>query len=109
MTFFIVTMTFLGLVSAFLLVFYSRRMRRHFVTNRIAMGQVIVQTNTVTNKWLYFCMYSQDVVAIFILVVGTCFVVTAWKCSSEYGVLYIISLLYETVAITRLLMTYVHF
>ena len=96
MTTLIVTMTFLGLISAFILVFYSRRMRHHYVTNRIALGQFELQTNTVTNKWLYCCMYSQDAVAIFVLIVGTCFLVTAWKCSVGYGLLYIISLLYET-------------
>ena len=109
MAFLIVANAILCLIMAGIMFYYKLRMPDEYSIWRIALGRVQMMTRTTSSKWLFCCVYAQDLVSALIILIGWPLVKAAWECDEGYEMFYIITLLYENVAIFRILVTIFHF
>ena len=109
MTFLVVVNGILCLTMTGLLAYYRARMPDEYYIWRVALGRLQVMTRTTSSRWLFYCVYAQDAVSALIIVVGWPLAKAARQCDAGYQMFYVITLIYETLSIVRLLVALFHF
>ena len=62
--------TILCLGMTAMLYFYQVRRRPDLYIWKVALGRFYLITRTTSNKWIFYCVYAQDIVSILICLFG---------------------------------------
>ena len=99
---------FCGIMSA-MLGYFGQRNRPELYVWRITLGRICMLTRTTTSKWIFYLVYIQDCIALFIGMVGWPLSKEAIDCDEGYEMFYIMTLIYQTIAIFRIAIVLLHF